>query len=43
MAVVATIVLAVKFIPATLTLLGLLGLALALKLWDRLRRLPYPY
>ncbi len=42
-AVAAAVVLAVKFIPATLTLLGLLGLALALKLWDRLRRLPCPY
>ncbi len=39
---VAAIILAIKLLPVALTILTLLGIALALQVWDRLRRFPPP-
>lgn len=42
-AVVAAIIIAIKLMPVVTTILVLLGLGLALQLWDRLRYLPRPF
>jgi hypothetical protein len=41
--VIIAILIAVKLMPIALVLLGLLGLAFLLRLWDRLRYSPRPF
>ena len=40
--VVAAVIAAVKLVPVAVLLLALLGLAVVIRIWDRLRRLPEP-
>lgn len=41
--IVATVLLLVKMLPTALVLLALLGVALIIAIWDRIRRFPYGF
>ncbi len=41
--IVATVLLLVKMMPTALVLLALLGVALVIAIWDRIRRFPYGF
>ena len=40
--VVAAVILAVKLVPIAVLLLALVGLAVVIRIWDRLRKMPTP-